>query len=225
MKTMKTQFNAVIASILLVVLICGCTQNQNEIKSPVAPQTTSEAAPSTVSQTITGSTTSESEQKFLTYDDPEGGIRIKYSKDWYISDNSTVLVKKSNEERPEEHIVAGAYFVPKFEGPDKQYERFFIQVNDRSAEHMTLEAYTNMRLSLEKNDTHFEILESSDYTLSSSPAYRMVRASKEYGSKDMCIWTVMNNKSYLIVFAADEDIYSKDIEMVNEMVDSFTITK
>jgi hypothetical protein len=218
MNTVKTPFNLVIASILLVILICGCTQNQNEIKSPIVSQTTSEA------------TTPEAGQKWLTYDNPEAGIKMKYPVEW----NVNLIPNNYNESHPGEYILL-LRFDPDSNDPSiNQTARVIVSATDVSTDPYAGPYDLDNKLYLLKRDyPNHEILEaSSNYTLSSNPAYRVIHIGKpkiggeEFGEDEqlMEIGTTKNKWVYTFLYSAPKDKYSKYLNTINEMVDSFTIT-
>ena len=207
MKTAKNQFKAVIASVLLAILICGCTQNQNDIKGPAVPQKASEATLPTTGQ------------KFLVYNNPEAGIEMKYPADWLkcegIGENGDLNLSFSLGGSDVDTLMRiGRANVA-------------VWVWDLSAKPTTLKEWANQRISFANSISPGLRVDSSDnYTLSSKPAYGIFRSS-ENGYKDMEIFTVKNNKLYLIRYYSEYNItaYPRNLETAKEMIDSFTISE
>jgi serine/threonine-protein kinase len=41
----------------------------------------------------------------------------------------------------------------------------------------------------------------------------------------MQVWTIKDDKAYIITYIAKEEDYEKDLQIVQKMIDSFKITK
>ena len=85
---------------------------------------------------------------------------------------------------------------------------------------MTLEEYTNTQINLLEEN----LLESSTTTLAAIPGYKIVFTNIE-GLKTMQVWTIKDDKAYIITYVAKEEHYENDLQIVQKMIDSFEITK
>jgi serine/threonine-protein kinase len=83
---------------------------------------------------------------------------------------------------------------------------------------MTLEEYTNTQINLLEEN----LLESSTTTLADIPGYRTVFTNIE-GLKTMQIWTVKDDKAYIITYVAQEEDYENDLQIAEKMINSFEI--
>jgi serine/threonine-protein kinase len=83
---------------------------------------------------------------------------------------------------------------------------------------MTLEEYTNTQI----NPIEENLLESSTTTLADIPGYKIVFSNIE-GLKTMQVWTVKDDKAYIITYVAKEEDYEKDLQIVQKIIDSFEI--
>src|ERR671922_2863573 len=93
-----------------------------------------------------------------------------------------------------------------------------IQVNNLPFHNMTLEEYTNTQI----NPIEENLLESSTTTLADIPGYKIVFSNIE-GLKTMQVWTVKDNKAYIITYVAKEEDYEKDLQIAQKIIDSFEI--
>jgi serine/threonine-protein kinase len=149
-----------------------------------------------------------------TYTDSNLGFEIKYPKDLEKSDEALG--------------VAVLFNLPK-EAEDKFIGSVNVVVQDLSEKPMTLEQYTELSLNIIKNKGG-KIIESGNTTLAGSPAYKVVQTNKCTTSQCnglnlewMHIWTIKNNKAYLITYAAEEQKYQDFLKTFDEMVKSFKI--
>jgi hypothetical protein len=215
MKKVKTPRNAVIACILLTILICGCTQNQNATKSRVTPQTISEATPS------------ETGQKWLTYDNPGAGIKMKYPVGWKVGP----LKSNFTDHYPDAYLLLLKFQPETYNASSDHRESVFVRVQDL----VLNESYTLdlMLYELKKDQPDLVVLEaSSNYTLSSNHAVKIAYGAKtnltgikgEYDYIWMLFWTVKNNRVYVFSYSAPKDRYPMFTDTINEMIDSFTIS-
>jgi len=119
------------------------------------------------------------------------------------------------------------FFAPT-EGPSDIFQdNVNIIVQDLSAQPMTLDEYTELSLGqIEQFITDPSILDSSAVTLADIPGHRVVYTGKQgqYDLKWMQVWTVQNNKAYVISYTAETSKYSTFLETVQEMIDSFEIS-
>jgi len=106
-------------------------------------------------------------------------------------------------------------------------ENVNIIVQDLSDQPMTLAEYTELSIGqIEQVITDSNILDSSAVTLAGIPGHEVVYTGKQglYDLKWMQVWTVKNDKAYVISYTAEVSSYPALLETVQEMIDSFEIT-
>ena len=163
---------------------------------------------SLLSVSLTGqqTTVAQTNSKFVTYDNPTFGVRIQYPSDWGRLDLS--FLQQS----------ADIDFYPLAD--TSLAKNVKIQVNNLPSRNMTLEEYTNSQI----NPLEERLLESNTTTLAGIPGYEIVFTSLQ-GLKTMQVWTIKNDKAYIISYVAQEEDYEKELQVAQKMIDSFEITK
>ena len=156
-------------------------------------------------QTITlAQTNNDDINTFELYENPTYGIQIQYPSDWGRLDLSFL------------QDSADIDFYPLSD--TSLAENVKIQVKNLPFHNMTLEEYTNTQI----NPIEENLLESSTTTLADIPGYKIVFSNIE-GLKTMQVWTVKDNKAYIITYVAKEEDYEKDLQIVQKIIDSFEI--
>ena len=163
---------------------------------------------SLLSVSLTGqqTTVAQTNSKFVTYDNPTFGVRIQYPSDWGRLDLS--FLQQS----------ADIDFYPLADTSLAKSVK--IQVNNLPTRNMTLEEYTNSQI----NPLEERLLESNTTTLAGIPGYEIVFTSLQ-GLKTMQVWTIKNDKAYIITYVAQEEDYEKELQVAQKMIDSFEITR
>jgi serine/threonine-protein kinase len=200
-------------AITAIVLMTGCGEEETPTATPAATRP-SEALTATAAAAQPPETpTAQPTTGLLTYDSPDYGIRIKYPAEWT---------------KQEQVMGAVVVFFAPTEGPSDIFQdNVNIIVQDLSAQPMTLDEYTELSLGqIEQFITDPSILDSSAVTLADIPGHRVVYTGKQgqYDLKWMQVWTVQNNKAYVISYTAETSKYSAFLETVQEMIDSFEIS-
>jgi serine/threonine-protein kinase len=158
-------------------------------------------------QTITlAQTNNDDINTFELYENPTYGIQIQYPSDWGRLDLSFL------------QDSADIDFYPLSD--TSLAKNLKIQVENLPFHNMTLEEYTNTQI----NPTEENLLESNTTTLADIPGYKIVFTSIE-GLKTMQVWTVKDDKAYIITYVAQEVDYEKDLQIAQKMIDSFEITR
>jgi hypothetical protein len=93
-----------------------------------------------------------------------------------------------------------------------------VQVKNLPFHNMTLEEYTNSQINLLEE----KLLESNTTILSDIPGYKIVFTNIE-GLKTMQVWTIKDDKAYIITYVAQEEDYEKELQIAQKMIDSFEI--
>ena len=143
---------------------------------------------------------------FKLYENPTYGIQIQYPSDWGRLDLS--FLQNS----------ADIDFYPLSD--TSLAKNVKLQVNNLPFHNMTLEEYTNTQI----NPTEEILLESNTTTLADIPGYKIVFTNVA-GLKTMQVWTIKDDKAYIITYVAKEEDYENDLQIAQKMIDSFEITK
>ena len=158
---------------------------------------------SSTDQQIT-TTLAQTSDKMIIYDNPTFGIRIQYPSDWGRLDLSFL-----------QHSADIDFYPLNDTSLAKNVK---VQVNNLPSRNMTLEEYTNSQINLLEEN----LLESSAATLAGIPGYKIVFTNIE-GLKTMQVWTIKDDKAYIITYVAQEEDYEKELQIAQMMIDSFEI--
>jgi serine/threonine-protein kinase len=163
---------------------------------------------SLLSLSLTGqqTTIAQTNSKFVIYDNPTFGVRIQYPSDWGRLDLSFL------------QDSADIDFYPLAD--TSLAKNVKIQVINLPSRNMTLEEYTNSQI----NPLEEKLLKSNTTTLAGIPGYEIVFTSVQ-GLKTMQVWTIKDDKAYIITYVAKEEDYEKDLQVAEKMIDSFEITR
>jgi serine/threonine-protein kinase len=163
---------------------------------------------SLLSLSLTGqqTTIAQTNSKFVIYDNPTFGVRIQYPSDWGRLDLSFL------------QDSADIDFYPLAD--TSLAKNVKIQVINLPSRNMTLEEYTNSQI----NPLEEKLLESNTTTLAGIPGYEIVFTSVQ-GLKTMQVWTIKDDKAYIITYVAKEEDYENDLQIAQKMIDSFEITR
>jgi serine/threonine-protein kinase len=163
---------------------------------------------SLLSLSLTGqqTTIAQTNSNFVTYDNPTFGVRIQYPSDWGRLDLSFL------------QDSADIDFYPLAD--TSLAKNVKIQVINLPSRNMTLEEYTNSQI----NPLEEKLLKSNTTTLAGIPGYEIVFTSVQ-GLKTMQVWTIKDDKAYIITYVAKEEDYENDLQIAQKMIDSFEITR
>lgn len=180
-----------------VIFISGCVQEETN-----APTTTTK--PPEIQQSTTN---------FLTYESRDYGIKINYPMDWIKREQfmGTVVM----------------FLSPTESASDIFQENLVVTVNDLSAQPITLEESVDPDINqLKMIVTDFKLVDSSATSLAGNPAHKVVYTGKDgqYNLEWMQVWTIKDDKAYIVTYTAEQDKYSEFLGTVEEMVQSFEIT-
>jgi serine/threonine-protein kinase len=160
---------------------------------------------------------------FSTYDNSTYGIRIQYPSDWDKEENGT-----------RQHTVTDVVtFFPSSSSTNASLD---ISIDDISDEMGTsLAQYASDSISDYKGSfANFNLIESSSSTnnnnnilLGGLPAYRLTYTYTDQNNnfKDTEIGAIKDNKVYILTYEAGLSEYNKYLPIVQNMVNSFQITK
>jgi len=193
----------IIGLALLMVISSGCI---GESQTTATPNPTLTLQPATITQGET------SKYFFVTYENPVEGIRIKYPAGW-----------AKNEEQEPSRI---SFYSPLESESDMFSEHVNILIDDRFTQPITLVEYEEIILDqLDYFFTDYRIVSTSKTTLANSPAHEMVYTATQEKStaKILQIFTIKDNKVYVITFGAEPNRYSEYLDIAQEMINSFEI--
>ncbi|MDF5706721.1 MAG: protein kinase [Nostoc sp. S4] len=151
-------------------------------------------------------------QNFLTYQDSNYGIKIKYPTNWKIQENSNSINQElviffsteiSNSNNYQELLTVS---IEKFYGNLKESQDLFS--NEIKA---TLSNAT--------------IIDTSETTLAKKQANQLIFLSKDRKKnlKNLQIWTLKNNQAYIITYSAGIEDYDRFLPTAEKMIESFEI--
>lgn len=146
-----------------------------------------------------------------TYRNEEYRFEIKYPSNW---------IKKEQ--------VMGSVVVflsPRESASDIFQENLNVMIQDLSTQPMTPEEYLDLSLNQIRQITDSNIIDLSETTLVNSPAHKIVYTGKynQHNLKWMQVWTIKNNKAYIITYTAEIDKYSDFLEIIQKMINSFKL--
>jgi hypothetical protein len=152
-----------------------------------------------IAQTIT-------QNNFTTYEDPAHKIKIEYPSNWTKKNNLT-----------SDNIVA-------FRPPQDTYGKYAgaglgVYVHKLSVANISLEDYNNVQLDYLKNQS-FNISKLDNTTLAHHPGTN-VTYGNDLGLQALMVWTVMDDKAYVIVYLAEKGKYNHYLSSIERMIDSF----
>ncbi len=182
-----------LASLIFVVLISGCSQPSNN--QPSTNQQPS-AAP------ISGSP-----QTFSVYESQGAGIKLKYPSDW---------IKKENVGG-----VTVAFLASKTGNSDKFQENVNIII--QKSENITLKDYVDQTVKQLSTTSDAFLIESKETALNSNPAHKFVYKidGPSLSIQALQIISIKNNNIYMFTYTAENAIYPDYLDKVNEMISSF----
>jgi serine/threonine-protein kinase len=147
--------------------------------------------------------------KLESYQDPAKAMQIKHPTTWTTQEN-----------------VMGSTAV--FLSPRENAQDFFQEnINIISFDlAMTLDQYTAYAENqIKQSITDARIIESSPTTLAGLPAHKLVFTGRQGQNnlKWMQVWTIKNNKVYLLTYTAEEGNYNAYLPTAQEIMASFTL--
>ncbi|MFN6527967.1 protein kinase domain-containing protein [Nostoc sp. ChiSLP03a] len=152
----------------------------------------------------------------LIYENLTYGIKIKYPKTWSIKE-----IEQYNTTTTD---------VARFLSPQKNVEKPYqsnltVEIEDLK-EPILLDEYTSSRVNEITQFLADAKIDKSRLTqLANRPAHEVVYSGKEdkYTVKRKAVWTLSNNKAYIITYAAEESQYDDLLKIAEQMIDSLEI--
>lgn len=158
-------------------------------------------------------TLTASQRETTTYENPTVGIRLNYPNNWEKEEgqDDAVVFK----------VFSGAINV-----------RFISDDLTSRKEPVTLQEYTKELMSQsialgEKQNVVIKALSDSDTTLAGLPAHQWLYTVTLDSIKGngMQVWTVKNNRSYVLTFTAPESLFDTFLPVFKKMLETVVLTK
>ena len=149
-------------------------------------------------------------QHYLTYENPIYQIKIQYPADWEKKDQGL-----------------GGDNVVKFVLPQQRFPSLFVQIEDLDSSKL-LQEYTYDKINhLRQLFLDFNIIEQNPTSLAGNNAYKIVYTFtlEQINYKRMDIWTIKDDRVYIINYLVEMGKYSSYLPTIQKMVDSFEIVK
>ncbi|MBD2355600.1 serine/threonine protein kinase [Tolypothrix sp. FACHB-123] len=153
-------------------------------------------------------------KEYSIYDNPTHSIQIEYPLSWKVRQIGDPLTGD---------------LVKFWSLPTNSSKKFAVEVNinvENVKAAISLEEYTNLSVNdITQFFTDAIILDSHFTTLSNLPAHQVIYSGKEegYNVKRMAIWTLKNNKAYIITYTAEESQYDQYLQTAQKMIESLKI--
>jgi serine/threonine-protein kinase len=149
------------------------------------------------------------------YDNTVYGISIKYPENWE---------QTGTPDRITGNLVK--FMSPKENDADTYTENLNLIVQDLPESRRELEQFTTFYLDeIKQYHQGFQIIAQDKKLLANQPANQVIYTLTEEGInlKRLQIWTIKNNKAYIITYTADGDKYTKYLSTIQTMINSFAI--
>jgi hypothetical protein len=187
----------------------------------VSPHQQAMAQTNATNATTPAPATNVTARDFLTYENSTYGIKIQYPANWQIG----VPNQTSSEENAFNYIVA--FRSPKDRVSDTVAEILTIAIeNLPPEENISLATYSTAQIiDLRQIATDFDLEQSTPTVLAGRPAYKLVYGEtfEQIPLKRLAVWTIKDNKVYILTFGGEAAKYSSYFPTIQKMVDSFEL--
>ena len=209
-------------SLLDKQLIAQPQGNVSSVTSPVVKTVPSNQSAGLINETKT--VVNETSTGFQTYQNHILGIKIGYPDSWYVrtypynnaANNTVVGFYSPSNTASELGNISGVsgHFVP------------YVDIFVFDSKNMSLDKIIKGRINRIQNTSDF-IIDSKPFTLRGNHSAHMLLYTTTTGSdesfKKMQVYTISDNKVYLVTFTAQEALFSNYLPKVLKMIDSFEI--
>ncbi len=151
---------------------------------------------------------------FSIYQNPIYGINIKYPINWIKQEQGSALTND-----------VAKFSLPPKSGSNSFPIEFTVEIQDLK-QPTSLPDYTNSQEKvIQQFLTNAKIYEQHPTKLANLPAEEVVYTGKDeqYIVKRMAVWTLKNNRAYIITYTAEESEYDKFLKIAQEMINSLEI--
>ena len=209
-------------SLLDKQLIAQPQGNVSSVTSPVVKTVPSNQSAGLINQTK--AVDNETSTGFQIYQNHILGIKIGYPDSWYVrtypynnaANNTVVGFYSPSNTASELGNISGVsgHFVP------------YVDIFVFDSKNMSLDKIIKGRINRIQNTSDF-IIDSKPFTLRGNHSAHMLLYTTTTGSdesfKKMQVYTISDNKVYLVTFTAQEALFSNYLPKVLKMIDSFEI--
>ena len=165
------------------------------------------------SSSISNNTTTASD--FLTYENLLLGIKMQYPSNWTVSSSAL---------RDYSDVVA--FYSPLQNLSDALPAQLVLSMV-RYSQNISLDEYTNLSLSALNQSQQFIVNESNPFTLANNPAHRIIFSAisptEQVNFNVMQIWTSIGNKLFILSYNAEAPKFSKNLPIIEQMLQSVEI--
>ena len=151
----------------------------------------------------------------LTYDNFTYGVSVKYPQLWTKTETLDPITGS-----------LATFMSPQANGTDVFQENLRLIVQNLAEKNITLAEYTRTSIDeIKLFSPDAEIIEQSNTQLANEPAHQVIYTGKEegYTLKHLQIWTIKDNKVYIVTYTAEINKYSEYLRTVEKMINSFEI--
>ena len=152
----------------------------------------------------------------LTYANSAHGVSVKYPQLWTKTETLDPITGS-----------LATFMAPvQVNNSDVFQENLRIIVQNLAGKNVTLAEYTQTSIEeIKLFSPDAEIVEQRNTQLANEPAHQVVYTGKEegYTLKHLQIWTIKDNKVYIITYTAELNKYSDYLKTVQKMINSFEI--
>ncbi|QLE59332.1 serine/threonine-protein kinase [Nostoc sp. TCL26-01] len=149
---------------------------------------------------------------FLNYENSSKGIKLRYPQNWQRQDIENVFTQE---------LVT--FLSPKENDADKFTEKLTVNVGDFAG---TLDESKDLFIKEIKNTlTDANVISTTTATMANKQAYQLVYTGKngDVSVKNLQIWTLKNDKAYVITYTANVEDYDKFLPIAEKMIQSLEI--
>jgi eukaryotic-like serine/threonine-protein kinase len=152
------------------------------------------------------------------------GINLLYPSNWNKEANVSVSYSDNST------LTDVVRFSPPFENnnPDKSSENFDVKVDDVSdIQPVSLGKYTNATIEDVGQDFKIISLDTNAVVGGNNPAYKLIYTGieRDVNLHAMIVFTIKDDKAYIISYIAEPSRYSSDLPMIQKMINSIELVK
>ena len=150
---------------------------------------------------------------FVTYDNPNFGVKIQYPADW------------AKEETDDEFGKGVIFLVPS--SPMKYAEKLSIDILDNQGGKSLTDNVNDLIDFTQHNLTNYQVIESTPIVVNNVSAYKIVDtySDSKFGNvKSMSVELLKGNKLYDLLFTSEPEKFDVLLPTIQKMIDSFQIT-
>jgi eukaryotic-like serine/threonine-protein kinase len=151
--------------------------------------------------------------KLAAYTDEDFKIKLDYPENW-------------SKQKRDEIFFKGIILIPDDADSNNARNNLSINIEDLSNKPVSLSQYTEDALNdIKKFSAANEIIGPQEITVASNQGIKVIFSTQENGQaiKKMQIWTLQQNKAYIITYTADKDKFDQHLDAIEKIIKSFTI--